>query len=167
MIPQKSIATGKKKTNRTAHTPQNNPRQGCHSGIFSKVKPSENKKKHQRYPLLQKTESENRNTSNSTVELSDGKIIRKSDIASLKSKSSQIRSSSGNISFPFFSSLDIEVDMKGSNQRKTPTSKKCGPKTRKQIELALRTTTPGRAYPTSRRFSPEDSLLAQIRPFKP
>ena len=40
--------------------------------------------------------------SKSTVELSDGKIIRKSDIAIPKSYSSTIRSLRGNISFPSF-----------------------------------------------------------------
>ena len=40
------------------------------------------------------------NSSTSTVELSDGKIIRKSDIAIPKSTSNKIRPFKGNISFP-------------------------------------------------------------------
>ena len=49
------------------------------------------------------------NSSKSTAELSDGKVIRKSDIAIPKSKSSTTRSFRGNISFPSFINPDLQV----------------------------------------------------------
>ena len=59
------------------------------------------------------------NSTKSTVELSDGKIIRKSDIAIPKSKPSTIRSFKGNISFPSFSNSDLQVGPRKTNKSKT------------------------------------------------
>ena len=59
------------------------------------------------------------NSTKSTVELSDGKIIRKSNIAIPKSKSSTIRSLKGNISFPSFSNSDLQVGPRKTNKAKT------------------------------------------------
>ena len=58
------------------------------------------------------------NSTKSTVELSDGKIIRKSDIVIPKSKSSTIRSFKGNVSFPFFSNSDLQVGPRKTNKAK-------------------------------------------------
>ena len=75
------------------------------------------------------------NSTKSTVELSDGKIIRKSDIAIPKSKSSTIRSFRGNISFPSFINTDLQVGPRKTNKTKPQQTRKLGPKTRRQIEL--------------------------------
>ena len=75
------------------------------------------------------------NSSKSTVELSDGKVIRKSDIAIPKSKSSTTRSFRGNISFPSFINPDLQVGPRKTNKTKPQQTRKLGPKTRRQIEL--------------------------------
>ena len=75
------------------------------------------------------------NSSTSTVELSDGKIRRKLDIAILKSTSNKIRSFKGNISFPFFPNPNVEVGQKQEGSRRKPKPKKPMPRTRKQVEL--------------------------------
>ena len=74
--------------------------------------------------------------SKSTVELTDGKIIRKSDIAIPKSKSSTIRSFRGNISFPSLTNPDFQVGSRRTSKPKPQQTRKIGPKTRRQIELA-------------------------------
>ena len=64
------------------------------------------------------------NSSTSTVELSDGKIIRKSDIAIPKSISNKTRPFKGNISFPNFPNPNVEVGQKQEgSRRKTQTEK--------------------------------------------
>ena len=75
------------------------------------------------------------NSTKSTVELSDGKINRKSDITIPKSKSSTIRSFSGKISFPSFINTDLQVGPRKTNKTKPQQMRKLGPKTRRQIEL--------------------------------
>ena len=74
-------------------------------------------------------------SSKPTVELSDGKVIRKSDIAIPKSKSSTTRSFRGNISFPSFINPDLQVGSRKTNKTKPQQTRKLGPKTRRQIEL--------------------------------
>ena len=69
------------------------------------------------------------NSTKSTVELSDGKIIRKSDIAIPKSKSSTILSFKENISFPSFSNIDSQVGPRKTNESKPQQTRKPGPKT--------------------------------------
>ena len=71
----------------------------------------------------------------STIELSDGKIRRKSDIAIPKSTSNKIRPFKGNISFPFFPNPNVEVGQKQEGSRRKPKPKKPMPSTRKQVEL--------------------------------
>ena len=67
------------------------------------------------------------NKSKSTLELSNGKIIRKSEIAIPKSKLSSIRSFKGNISFPSFSITDFQVDSRNTPKQKPSQTKKTGP----------------------------------------
>ena len=74
--------------------------------------------------------------SKSTVELSDGKVIRKSDIVIPKSKSSTIRSFRGKIFFPSFTSLDFQVGSKQTSKPKPQQTRKTDTKIRRQIELA-------------------------------
>ena len=74
------------------------------------------------------------NSTKSTVELSDGKIIRKSDIAIPKSKSSTIRSFKGNISFPSFSNNDLQVGPRKTNKAKTQQTRKPDNKTGRHTE---------------------------------
>ena len=76
------------------------------------------------------------NSCTSTVELSDGKIIRKSDIAIPKSISTKIRPFKGNICFPYFPNSNVEVGQKQEWTRRKPKPRKPHPKTRKQVELA-------------------------------
>ena len=76
------------------------------------------------------------NLSTSTVELSDGKMLRKSDIAMLKTISNKIRPVKGNISFPYFLNPNNEVGQKQEGLRRKPKPRKPLPKTRKQVELA-------------------------------
>ena len=78
----------------------------------------------------------NINSSTSTVELSDRKIIRISDTVIPKSNSSKIKPFKGNISFPYFPNSNVEVDQKQECLRRKPKSRKPHPKTRKQVELA-------------------------------
>ena len=75
-------------------------------------------------------------SSKSTVELSDGKVIRNSDIAIPKSTSSTTRSFRGNISFPSITNPDFRVCLRKTNKPKPQQRRKLGPKTRRQIELA-------------------------------
>ena len=75
------------------------------------------------------------NSSTSIVEWSDGKTIRKSDIAIPKSNSSKIRSFKGNISFPFLPNSNVEVGQKHESPRRKSKPRKPQPKTRKQVEL--------------------------------
>ena len=76
------------------------------------------------------------NASKTTVELSDKKIIRKSDIALTKSSSSTTRSFSGNISFPLLPNPGFKVGFKKTIKSKSQPMRKTGPKTRLQTELA-------------------------------
>ena len=76
------------------------------------------------------------NSSLSTVELSDGKKIQKSDIAIPKSASNKIRPFKGNISFPYFPNPYVEVGQKQEGLRRKPKPRKWIPRTRKQVELA-------------------------------
>ena len=75
------------------------------------------------------------NISSSTVELSDGKIIRKSDIAIPKSNSSKIRYFKDNSSFPYFPNHNVEVGQKTEKPRRQNKPRKQPPKTRNQTEL--------------------------------
>ena len=75
------------------------------------------------------------NSSKSTVELFDRKVIRKSDIAIPKSKSSTTFLFIGNISFPSFINPDLQVGLRRTNKTKPQQTRKLGPKTRQQIEL--------------------------------
>ena len=77
------------------------------------------------------------NASKTTVELSDKKIIRKSDIALPKSSSSTTRSFRGNISFPLLPNPGFKVDLKKTIKSKSQPMRKTGPKTRLQTELAI------------------------------
>ena len=63
------------------------------------------------------------NSSISTVQLSDGKIIRKSDIAIPKSNSTKIRSFTGNFSFPYFPNINVEVGQKHESSRRQSKSR--------------------------------------------
>ena len=74
------------------------------------------------------------NSSSSTAELSDGKIIRKSDIAIPKSNSSKIRSFKGNSSFPYFPKHNVEVGQKLEKPRRQNKPRILQPRTRHQLE---------------------------------
>ena len=63
-------------------------------------------------------------TSRTTVELSDGKIIRKSDIVVPKSNSSNIRSFKGNISLSYFLNPNVEVGPRCTKLQKSNKQKK-------------------------------------------
>ena len=96
------------------------------------------------------------NSTTSTVELSDGKIIRKSDIAIPKSTSNKIRPFKGNILFPFFPNHNVEVGQKQEGSRRRSKTKKPMPRTRKQVELVpsdnlTRTRVSGSSYKPTRR----------------
>ena len=75
-------------------------------------------------------------SSTSTVELSDGKIIRKSNIAMPKSISNKSRPFKRNISFPYFPNPNVEVGQKQEGSRRKPKPRKPLPRTRNQVELA-------------------------------
>ena len=74
------------------------------------------------------------NSFSSTVELSDGKIIRKSDIAIPKSNYSKIRSFKGNNSFPYFPNHKVEVGQKREKPRRQNKPRILQPRTRHQLE---------------------------------
>ena len=74
-------------------------------------------------------------SSTSTVELSDGKIIKKSDITIPKTNSTKIRPFKGNISFPFFLNSNVELGQKHESSRRKSKPRKPQPKTRKQVDL--------------------------------
>ena len=93
------------------------------------------------------------NSTKSTVELSDGKIIRKSDIAIPKSKSSTIRSSKGNISFPSFSNSDLQVDPRKTNKPKTQQTWKPETKTGQHTESFTPVTTRSRGTKQSTKLN--------------
>ena len=98
------------------------------------------------------------NSSTSTVELSNGKIIRKSDIAIPKSTSNKIRPFKGNISFPYFPIPNVEVGQKQEGSRGRSKTKKPMPRTRKQVELVpsdnlTRTRVSGSSYKPTRRLT--------------
>ena len=84
------------------------------------------------------------NSTKSTVELSDGKIIRKLDIAIPKSKSSTIRSFKGNIFFASFSNIDLQVGPRKTNKSKPQQTRKPGPKTGRHTESLTPVTTRSR-----------------------
>ena len=75
------------------------------------------------------------NTSSTIVGLSDGQIIRKSDIAIPQSNSSKIHCFKGNISFPYFSNHDVEVSQKREKIWRENKTRKQQPRTRKHVEL--------------------------------
>ena len=77
----------------------------------------------------------NKRTNWRTVELSDGKILQKFDIAIPKSNSTKIRHFKGNISFPYFPNSNVEVGQKHENSRRKSKPRKPQPKTRKQVDL--------------------------------
>ena len=70
------------------------------------------------------------------MKLSDGKIIRKSDLAIPKFTSKKIRPFKGNISFPYFFNPNVEVGQKQEGSRRKPKPRKPIPRTRKHAELA-------------------------------
>ena len=74
------------------------------------------------------------NLSTLTVELSDGKIIRKSDIAIPISTSNKIRPFKGNISFPYFHNANVEVGQKQEGPTRKPRSKKPTKKMTRQLD---------------------------------
>ena len=69
-----------------------------------------------------------------TVELSDGKIIRKSDIAIPISTSTKIRPFKGNISFPYFPNSNVEVGQKQEGTTRKPRTKKPTNKRTRQLD---------------------------------
>ena len=75
------------------------------------------------------------NPSTSTVQLSDRKIIRKSEIAIPKSNSTKIRPVKGNISFTYFTNNIFEVGQKHESSRRQSKPRKPQPRTRKQVEI--------------------------------
>ena len=74
------------------------------------------------------------NSSTSTVKLSDGKIIRKSDIAIPISTSNKIRPFRGNISFPYFSNPNVEVGQKLECSKRKPKPKKPTKRRNRQLD---------------------------------
>ena len=74
------------------------------------------------------------NSSTSTVKLSDGKIIRKSDIAIPISTSNKIRPFRGNISFPYFSNPNVEVGQKLEGSKRKPKPKKSTKRRTRQLD---------------------------------
>ena len=74
------------------------------------------------------------NSSTSTVELSDGKIIRKSDTAIPISTSNKIRPFKGNISFSYFPNANVEVGQKQEGPTRKPRSKKPTKKMTRQLD---------------------------------
>ena len=74
------------------------------------------------------------NSSTSTVKLSDGKIIRKSDIAIPISTSNKIRPFRGNISFPYFSNPNVEVGQKMECSKRKPKPKKPTKRRNRQLD---------------------------------
>ena len=97
-----------------------------------------------------------KNSSTSTVEISDGKIIRKSDIAIPISTSNKIKPFKGNISFPYFLNPNVEVSQKQEGPRRRPKTKKPMKRTRRQVELVpsdnlARTRVSGSSYKPFRR----------------
>ena len=76
------------------------------------------------------------NASKSTVELSNGKIIRKSDNAISKSKSFFLRYLKENISFLSFPISDFQVDSRKISKHKPSQARKIGPKTRQLTDSA-------------------------------
>ena len=93
------------------------------------------------------------NSTKSTVELSDGKIIRKSDIAIPKSNSSTIRSFKGNISFPSFSNSDLQVGPRKTNKSKTQQTRKPDTKTGRHTESFTPVTTRSRGTKQPTKFN--------------
>ena len=89
------------------------------------------------------------NSTKSTFDLSDGKIIRKSDIAILKSKSSTIRSFKGKISFPSFSNIHLQVALRKTNKSKPQQTRKPGSKTGRHTESLTPVTTRSRGKKTT------------------
>ena len=105
------------------------------------------------------------NSSTSTVELSDGKIIRKSDIAIPISNSNKIRPFKGNISLPYFLIPNVEVGQKQEGSRRRSKTKKPMPRTRKQVELVpshnlTRTRVSGSSYKPTRRQTRRSKKLS-------
>ena len=90
---------------------------------------------------------------NSTVELSDGKIIRKLDIAIPQSKSSSIRSFKENISFPSFSNIDLQVGPRKTNKSKTQQSRKPDTETGRHTESFTPVTTRSRGMKQPIKFN--------------
>ena len=74
------------------------------------------------------------NSSTSTVKLSDGKIIRKSDIAIPISTSNKIRPFRGNISFPYFPNPNVEVGQKLEGSKRKPKPKKSTKRRTRQLD---------------------------------
>ena len=93
------------------------------------------------------------NSTKSTVELSDGKIISKSDILIPKSNSSTIRSSKGNISFPSFSNSDLQVGTRKTNESKTHQTRKPDTKTGRHTESFTPVTTRSRGTKQPTKFN--------------
>ena len=73
------------------------------------------------------------NSSTSTVKLSDGKIIRKPDIAIPIYTSNKIRPFKGNISFPYFPNANVEVGQKQKGPSRKPRSRKPTRRTARQL----------------------------------
>ena len=88
-----------------------------------------------RDPLYKELNKRIINSSTSTVELSDGKISRKSDITIPKSNSTKIRPFKGNILFPFFPNDNVELGQKHESSRRQSKPGKPQPRTPKQVEL--------------------------------
>ena len=73
-------------------------------------------------------------SSSLTVELSDGKIVRKSDIALPRSNSSKIRSFKDHILFPHFPNHNVEIGEKRKKPRRMNKPRMLQPRTRHLIE---------------------------------
>ena len=73
------------------------------------------------------------NSSTSTVKLSDGKIIRKFDIAIPIYTSNKISPFKGNISFPYFPNANVEVGQKQKGPSRKPRSRKPTRRTARQL----------------------------------
>ena len=107
-------------------------------------------------------------TSSSTAELSDGKMIKKSDIATPKSNSSTTRSFKGNIFFPYFPNHNVEVGQKRENLLRQNKPQKQQPRTRKQTKMGYSDnntrTRVSRASSKSSRRQPPRSKKSTILP---
>ena len=86
-------------------------------------------------PFIEEFNQKIINASSTTVELSDGKTIRKSDMAIPKLNFSKIRSFKTNILFPYLPNSNVEVSPRRAKLWKSNKPKKQQPKTGNRKEL--------------------------------